>query len=126
MSKRERMERIIKNATQQTGRGELMDLEGAISFDELLGLYKKSDSVRGIFAFEGEGGEPLKKQLAEQGPQPEQIWLFVGSEGGFSRQEAEIFKEINLFPVSLGHQVLRVETACVTLLGIIKYELGLF
>ena len=38
----------------------------------------------------------------------------------------KLFSNYDLLPVSLGDQVLRVETACVTLLGILKYELGHF
>jgi 16S rRNA (uracil1498-N3)-methyltransferase len=121
-----RFSKIIQGATQQTGRGTLMEMAPVVRLEEVLQDYQQMSSAAGVFAYEGEGGNPLKKVLSEASPALENLWLFVGSEGGFSKQEVETFKKINLFPVSLGHQVLRVETACVTLLGVIKYELDLF
>ena len=56
--------------------------------------------------------------------QLDRLWLFVGSEGGFSDAEVQFFKEQHLPPVSLGEQILRVETACVALVSVIKYEIG--
>lgn len=51
-----------------------------------------------------------------------EVWLFIGSEGGFSESEAQLFcsKGGRLF--SLGEQILRVETACLTGLALLKYR----
>jgi 16S rRNA (uracil1498-N3)-methyltransferase len=54
----------------------------------------------------------------------EHLWIFVGSEGGFSLEEVDLFAQFGLNPVSMGEQILRVETACLALVSIIKYELG--
>lgn len=128
-SKAARLDKIIKGATQQSGRGDLMEMNDAMNLSELLPLFQKSQA-QGIFAYEGGGGKSLSQALHESAlsiPKPaDSVWIFVGSEGGFSHREVEQFQQINLFPVSLGQQVLRVETACVTLLGIIKYQLELF
>ncbi|MBY0314722.1 MAG: 16S rRNA (uracil(1498)-N(3))-methyltransferase [Bdellovibrionales bacterium] len=121
--KRKRFEKILISATQQTGRADRLNLTEAVHLDELLKTFKTQEKTAGVFAYEGEGGS-LKAALQEVQGKIDHIWIFVGSEGGFSHKEVELFKSINLFPVSLGQQVLRVETACVTLLGIIKYELG--
>ena len=48
----------------------------------------------------------------------------MGSEGGFSDREVELFEAHNLLPVSLGEQVLRVKTACLSLVSIVKYQAG--
>jgi len=125
-AKAARFEKIIQGATQQTGRGDLMGLEEPRNLEDLLTAFKNSPKSAGIFAYEGGGGMALKEAFPAGSEKLENLWVFVGSEGGFSLQEVEIFKKINLFPISLGQQVLRVETACVTLLSIIKYELGLF
>lgn len=128
-AKSSRMEKIIRGATQQTGRGDLMELGEALNFEELLHIYQKSNvrgETHGVFAYEGRGDQTLSQSLQKRSNSLESVWIFVGSEGGFSQREVEAFQTINLFPVSLGQQVLRVETACVTLLSIIKYELELF
>lgn len=121
-----RFQKIIKGATQQSGRASVMGLAPVTDLESILKTYQETPQSRGIFAYEGDGGRTLKDVFAPELKSIENIWLFVGSEGGFSHSEVETFKKINLFPVSLGHQVLRVETACVTLLGVIKYELDLF
>lgn len=121
-----RFRKIVQSATQQTGRGDLMDIAEAQNLDALLKIFSMQHPSHGVFAYEGEGGRSLKHALSGRPEGLKDLWIFVGSEGGFSHQEVEIFKKINLFPVSLGQQVLRVETACVTLLSIIKYEIGLF
>lgn len=124
--KNNRFQKIIKSATQQSARASLMELGAASDFETVLNLYQNHPHSFGIFAYEGVGGKPLQSIFDDSFKNIENIWLFVGSEGGFSMKEVEQFKNNNLFPVSLGHQVLRVETACVTLLGVIKYEMNLF
>lgn len=124
-SKSSRIEKIVRGATQQSGRGDLMEINSGLELNELLPLFQNSNS-HGIFAYEGPGVRSMGEALNERPKALESIWIFVGSEGGFSHSEVDTFKKINLFPVSLGQQVLRVETACVTLLSIIKYELELF
>lgn len=131
-SKAARFEKIIQSATQQTGRGDWMKVAPVSELGELLKHFQQQIRTDGLFAYEGAGELSLKAALeamqsqSSTGESLENLWIFVGSEGGFSTQEVEIFKKFNLFPVSLGQQVLRVETACVTLLGIIKYQIDLF
>ncbi|WP_374021264.1 16S rRNA (uracil(1498)-N(3))-methyltransferase [Bdellovibrio bacteriovorus] len=45
--------------------------------------------------------------------------------GGFSHNEVEKFQELGLRPVTLGPQVLRVETACMALVSVLKYDFDL-
>lgn len=124
-NKRSRFEKIIQSATQQSGRGDWMGLEEPCDLHEILQRFQSSPKAKGLFAYEGAGELSLQQAISGDA-NLENLWIFVGSEGGFSTQEVEIFKKVNLFPISLGQQVLRVETACVTLLGIIKYQLDLF
>lgn len=124
--KEERWRKIIVGATQQTGRGELMELTEIVPLAVLLGTFAKATKSFGILAYEGDGQISLKNQLAQIPASIEDLWIFVGSEGGFSQNDVNLFKDYDLLPVSLGDQVLRVETACVTLLSILKYGLGHF
>ncbi len=43
------------------------------------------------------------------------VCAVIGPEGGFTDQEAELFREAGFVPFSLGRSVLRIETACVSL-----------
>jgi 16S rRNA (uracil1498-N3)-methyltransferase len=48
----------------------------------------------------------------------------VGPEGGFVREEIEIAGNEGYIPVSLGNRILRSETAAITMVAIVQYELG--
>lgn len=124
--KLERWEKIVVSATQQSGRGELMKIHQPVALKDLLGGINLDSPNLGLFAYEGESSLDVKSFLTQprQTP-PSDIWLFVGSEGGFSQTEVQTFIKKGLEPVTLGDQVLRVETACITLLAVLKYEFEL-
>jgi 16S rRNA (uracil1498-N3)-methyltransferase len=125
--KRQRWDKIILGATQQTGRGELMKLTSIQPLSVLLKEFGAQNGARGLLAYEGDIRRNLAQELGSWGPDsPQALWIFVGGEGGFSAKDLALFKDYNILPISLGEQVLRVETACVTLLGILKYHLGHF
>lgn len=126
-SKMERWKKIIVSATQQSGRGDLMPLKEPISFDALLKDFT-NPSVRraGLFAYEGAAPTAVQDFTRTTGLKGlDELWVFVGSEGGFSTQEVQRIQDLGLAPVTLGDQVLRVETACIALLAVLKYEFGL-
>ena len=50
--------------------------------------------------------------------------IVVGSEGGFSREEADLAKEKGFALVSLGKRILRAETAAVALTSVVMFSLG--
>jgi 16S rRNA (uracil1498-N3)-methyltransferase len=123
-----RWEKIILQATQQSGRGDLMKIEEPIEMKNILpDLLLLKDSLN-VVAYEGESNLALKEFLTSKRTQQssfKRINLFVGSEGGFSDSEIQKFRELDLTPVTLGEQVLRVETACLTLVASLKYEFDL-
>ncbi len=125
-SKWSRWQKIIQGATQQTGRGHWLNLTEIRPLSVLLSEYSSRKQVSGILAYEGEGLKNFKESLESRPQDLKEVWLFVGSEGGFSAEDLKLFKDYKLLPVSLGDQVLRVETACVTLISILKYGLGQF
>ena len=91
---------------------------------ELLDRFNQNNSAAGLFPYEGECNQTVKSQLQQiKKGSFDSIWAFIGSEGGFSLGEVRQFEDSGLSPVTLGEQVLRVETACVSLASIIKYEL---
>ena len=52
------------------------------------------------------------------------VVLIVGAEGGFSPAEAARLTAAGAQPVSLGHLILRAETAAIAALTVVQYELG--
>lgn len=51
------------------------------------------------------------------------IAIFIGPEGGFEESEIELAKETGITPISLGRRILRTETAGLTILSILMYQL---
>jgi|GEM_PF-459147 len=120
--KRSRLDRIIQSATQQSGRGEKMDFHDAVDLKTLLKDFNREGRAQGLFAYEGSAVLSAREGIENmRAADPREVWAFIGSEGGFSHVEVELFQSFGLKPVTLGAQVLRVETACVATLSIIKY-----
>lgn len=129
--KLERWNRIVKSSTQQSGRGDLMKIHPPISFQDLNNLINRNLPSACLFAYEGDGhgqipSTPLSETLEKMSfRELEEIYVIVGSEGGFSTQEANFMLQQGHNPVHFGQQILRVETACVALVSILKYKAGL-
>ena len=79
-------------------------------------------------AYEDEKGTTLKEALSEKLYKQEdnqRILIFIGPEGGFTRNEIEHMVEYGVQPVSLGHNILRAETAAIAAMAMIAYEVNL-
>lgn len=126
--KLERLERIVLSSTQQCGRAELMKIEAPENIQtmvEKMSSTNRSANSVGLFLYEGEGTRSVREALEKVPGGIEEIWVLIGGEGGFSSKEVEWISKHGLHPLTLGPQVLRVETACVATISVIKYQLGL-
>lgn len=122
----ERWRKIVQSATQQTGRGDLIAIAPVQTLEQLLESFNRETQTRGLFPYEGEAALSVKEALKDLGREGlKAIWVFVGSEGGFSQREIDLFGRYGLQPMTMGPQVLRVETACLALVSVIKYEFDL-
>lgn len=118
-----RWDKLADAAVRQSGRGQRMTIHSAVTLPDLLADFNRTPDVGGLFPYEGDAQIQLRGALSELKQKAlEEIWIFVGSEGGFSRAEVDLFARNGLPPVSLGAQILRVETACLALVSVIKYE----
>lgn len=113
--KTERRLRIAHEAAKQCGRGILPSVYPTVSFAKMLDSIKSCQLV--LFCYEGEGTVPLGKLLEKELPQlicegslPD-IAIVIGSEGGFSSDEAEAITSAGACAVGLGRRILRTETA---------------
>ena len=78
-----------------------------------------------LFAYEKEDNKKLKDILSTCDTfNVKNISLIVGAEGGFTEGEADALKySENIECVSLGSRILRAETAAISLISIVMYEL---
>lgn len=115
--KEKRWKKIIEQSLSQSGRTEAFLLHPIRQLKDI--TIPKEDLA--LMAYEGETVKTLPP-LIQQKQKVKNIWLFIGSEGGFSSEEAEDFsKRENSFVFSFGDQILKVDTACLFGLSILKY-----
>ena len=118
LTRGDRWRKIISQASVVSERSRLMTVHPVKRLKDI----RIPKEHLALMAYEGTDiGQPLKRILAVKGKFKE-IWLFIGSEGGFSREEAEEFSKGGGEIVSFGDRILRVETACLAGLSILKYH----
>ena len=118
----QRLSKIAAEAAKQSGRAILPEVSPALSFKEMLAKVKEYDKA--IFCYESEREVSLGKILDDTG-KGEKIAVIVGSEGGFSPEEAELAVNAGCISVSLGKRILRCETAPLFVLSAIGYHFEL-
>ncbi len=117
--KAHRWQGVAIKAVQQSRRAKVPLVGEYRSFRKALKICEE-DGLK-ILLYEKEG-ERLKKVLKRYPTQ--RVYAMVGPEGGFTEEEVTLAKDKGFVPVQLGHRILRTETAAITLIGILQYELG--
>jgi 16S rRNA (uracil1498-N3)-methyltransferase len=95
------------------------------SFPYMLSL--ASPGALKLIFWEEELQKTIKDVLTdEEFTDTKDFFIVVGPEGGFSKDEVTMAKEGGFVSVSLGQQILKVETAAAAIISIIQYEKGIF
>ena len=117
-----RLSKIAVEAAKQCGRAILPEICAPIAFEEMLD--QASKYTKPLFCYENEREESLGKIFADT-KSGDSIAVIVGSEGGFSPEEARAAKDAGCLSVSLGKRILRCETAPLFVLSAIGYHFEL-
>jgi 16S rRNA (uracil1498-N3)-methyltransferase len=117
--KSHRWQEIAIKAVQQSRRAKVPRVESYRSFGDALDLC--IGECLKILLWE-KGGDRLRDVL--RGYQPQRIYALIGPEGGFAEEEIRLAALKGFVPIKLGQRILRTETAAITLIGILQYELG--
>ncbi len=115
----ERFRRVALESAKQCGRAYVMKVEPAIPFAEI--FKREFDAL--IFLCEFEKERSLSDALAGV-PKGSRVGFVVGSEGGFTRAEAELAERAGARPATLGRRILRAETAAISAGAVVMYALG--
>ncbi|MBQ7352508.1 MAG: 16S rRNA (uracil(1498)-N(3))-methyltransferase [Clostridia bacterium] len=116
--KLDRWQKISESASKQCGRGIIPKIESILTFEQMIEDAKKCDLP--LFCYEAEDGKTIKDAL--KCFNGSKIAIIVGSEGGFSINEAERITNSGIRSVGLGKRILRCETASSFALACIVYE----
>jgi 16S rRNA (uracil1498-N3)-methyltransferase len=109
-----RLNRIIKEATEQSGRMSLMVIDDSLYLDTAI---NKSKDENNIVYF---GSIDSNNHTFNRDTNLKKIAIFIGPEGGFSDDEINIFLNKDIKPIGLGDYVLRAETAAIVGCGLIS------
>ncbi len=103
----ERIQKIIIEAAEQSGRGTLPILYEITELDSALTNYAHVKSI----AWHTQAVKFVSQDLEGA------IGAYIGPEGGWSQEELELFKKHGVHTRSLGPQVLRSETAVIAVIS---------
>ena len=119
----DRLNRIATEAAKQCGRSRLPEVLPMVRLADILTEIK--NYTMALFCYEGEGTRSLRGVL-EASESPMSVSVVVGSEGGFSPEEARSIIEAGAKCVNLGPRILRCETAPLCALSAVMYAAGEF
>ncbi|MGK0467996.1 16S rRNA (uracil(1498)-N(3))-methyltransferase [Clostridium sp.] len=123
LKKVDRWNRIALEASKQSKRSLVPQINAPIDFESLLEQVKHMDLV--VVPYENEEGYGIKKTVQNIGKKHiVKVAIVIGPEGGFEDYEILKLKEIGAEIITLGPRILRTETAGFTCLSLIMYELG--
>lgn len=116
-----RWQQIAEAAAKQSKRSLIPEIMPVISLREAFARSQKMQ-VRLIPYERAEGMEKTREIL--KGIRPgDEVAVFIGPEGGFEETEIEEAMKAQIKPVTLGKRILRTETAGMTVLAFLLYQL---
>lgn len=100
-----RLEKIIKEATEQSNRSSLPLLKKPLTFPQAL-EETKNYPAKILFDYSG-------KDLSQVKSLPKKVAIFIGPEGGWTEEELASAQKANFLILNLSHFNLRAETAAI-------------
>ena len=120
-SKIARWQQIAEAAAKQSKRSIIPEVNEVLGMKEAVALAGQCE-VKLIPYELAEGMEKTKEIINSLKP-GEDVAIFIGPEGGFEESEVQLAIENGIVPITLGKRILRTETAGMTVLSWIMYQL---
>lgn len=118
-----RWRKIAEEASRQSGRSIVPEVREAVQFADLFKGRGARVQGQGFLFYEGEGTK-LSEAVASLPRRPSSLFIMVGPEGGFTREEISLAQAQGAVLVSLGKRILRAETAALAALSIVQFQFG--
>src|SRR5262249_53371699 len=113
-NKLDRWQTILKEAAEQCERATIPRLVPPRRFSLFLEECSLVENSLNLICAERRQANELAKKLDnDDGKTPKEVAIVVGAEGGFTGGEVEEAIGLGFIPVSLGHRILRSETAAI-------------
>lgn len=118
-NKTKRWNAIAESAAKQSKRGIIPQVKEPVTYHQALSMAKEMDMVL-IPYEEAEDMENTRQVISEIKPGMS-VGIFIGSEGGFAKEEVEQARENGAKEITLGKRILRTETAGMALMSVLMY-----
>lgn len=120
-SKRERWQRIAKEAAEQCARDTIPEIGDIRELDAWLKeITPLDENTILLFCWENEKTTTAREVLSYC--RDKNIIVLIGPEGGFSEREVDKIKSAGGLSVTLGKRILKTDTAAISVLAMINYE----
>jgi 16S rRNA (uracil1498-N3)-methyltransferase len=144
-----RWRKIAEEASRQSGRSVIPIIHEPIEFIKILSNHNPKYKLQGFIFFEEYGmklSEAIEKiRMQDKGYKikdtkksnlsqkhasciphhvSSRFYVFIGPEGGFTKEEVALAKGKGLLVTSLGRRILRAETAAISAITLVQYLLG--
>lgn len=130
-----RWRKIAEEASRQSGRSVIPIIREPVEFNNIFATHASREKLHGFIFYEEDGVKisqaveilkqsknPPRPPLSKGGE--EGLFVVIGPEGGFTKEEITIAKERGLLVTSLGKRILRAETAAISAITLVQYLLG--
>ncbi len=115
VNKKLRLERIVIEASKQSGRTRLMEISDETS---LATMYTRLAEFDHVFISSPEADSYLNNSVKRQSIEGKKVLVLVGPEGGFTGVETEQAINSGALQVKLSKTILRIETAAIAAMTI--------
>ncbi len=123
----ERFRANIKEACEQCETNFIPQILATTKLEKLFSDEKLKDKILILCDESGLGqkASEILPKIAKNRQKNQEIVIFIGPEGGFSKDEFEKFRKIeNLYSLSLGKRILRSDTAIISALALVGEFFG--
>lgn len=115
----ERLNSIAESAAKQSKRGIIPKVREVMTIGQAIDYAKSLECV--IIPYECAEGMEYSRNILKEAADKGSVGIFIGPEGGFETSEIEKLKGLGGNIISLGHRILRTETAGMTVLSILMW-----
>lgn len=120
-SKIARWQQIAEAAAKQSKRSIIPEIKSVMSMKEAV-AFAGQCQVK-LIPYELAEGMEKTKEIIDSLKPGEDVAIFIGPEGGFEESEVGLAVENGIEPITLGKRILRTETAGMTVLSWVMYQL---
>jgi len=119
--KQERWQTIAEAAAKQSGRGIIPKVHEPVSLKNAFDI--ASSLEYNMIPYELQDGMEESRKIVAEACTKSSAGIFIGPEGGFEKEEVDEAVSRGIHPISLGKRILRTETAGMSLLSIMMFQM---